>query len=274
MMLQENAKVMWNQKVGPGYYRLGLGCNEGYARTIPGQFVMLRLVDQTFPLLSRPFSVHRLIVSQGRIKGLEILYKVIGRCTQRFSRLVQNDSLQLLGPLGRGFEIVDAARIYYLAAGGVGVAPMVFLASCLKTQGVDMSGCTLFLGARTEADLLCRDDFRALGVRIQVTTEDGSTGERGLVTHSLKAAVASKRPDMLLACGPVEMLAHVGRMAHKYAVPCQVSIETMMACGMGACLGCAIEAKDSPSKYLHACLDGPVFAAQHLKLDLMVKKSI
>lgn len=270
MMLQENAKVMWNQKVGPGYYRLGLGCNEGYARTVPGQFVMLRLVDQAFPLLSRPFSIHRLIVSQGRIKGLEILYKVIGRCTQRFSRLAQNDSLQLLGPLGRGFEIVDAAQIYYLAAGGVGVAPMAFLASCLKTQGVDMSECTLFLGARTDADLLCRDDFSALGIRIHVTTEDGSTGERGRVTDSLKKALSSKRPDMLLACGPVEMLAHVGRLALKYAVPCQVSIETMMACGMGACLGCAIEAKESPSTYLHACLDGPVFAAHHLKLDLLV----
>ena len=273
-MRQENAKVMWNQKVGPGCYRMGLGCNAGYARTVAGQFVMLRLADQTSPLLSRPFSVHRLIVSQGRIKGLEILYKVIGRCTQRFSRRVQNDSVQLLGPLGRGFEIADAAQVYYLAAGGIGVAPIFFLASCLKTQGVDMSECTLFLGARTEADLLCRDDFSALGIRIQVTTEDGSAGARGLVTHSLKKALASKRPDMIMACGPVAMLAHAGHLAHKYAVPCQVSIETLMACGMGACLGCAIEAKDSPSKYLHACLDGPVFAAHHLKLDLMVKTSI
>jgi len=269
MILQKNAKVLWNKKVGPAHYRLGLECKSGFAHSVPGQFVMLRLAEQTFPLLSRPFSVHRLIAPQGRLTGLEILYQVIGKCTQRFSRLVEKEHVQLLGPLGNGFQITDAARSYYLAAGGIGVAPMVFLASYLKAQGADMSDCTLFLGARTESDLLCRADFKALGVRVRVATEDGSTGDRGFVTQSLKKGLAADKPDMLLACGPVGMLAHVGRMARQYAVPCQVSIETTMACGMGACLGCAVEAGPDFSKYLHACLDGPVFAAQDLDLEAL-----
>jgi dihydroorotate dehydrogenase electron transfer subunit len=124
----------------------------------------------------------------------------------------------------------------------------------------------VFIGGRTKDDLLCRDDFVQLGLKVETTTDDGSDGDQCLVTHPLAVAVDQRRPDLIVACGPMAMLDCVIGIAEKHHIPCQVSIETMMACGMGACLGCAVEARVDQSGYLHACLDGPVFNAADLKL--------
>jgi dihydroorotate dehydrogenase electron transfer subunit len=112
---------------------------------------------------------------------------------------------------------------------------------------------------------LCRNDFATLGLTVHASTDDGSDGDQCLVTHPLEEAIESHSPDMIVACGPMEMLACVIGIVDKHRVPCQVSIETMMACGMGACLGCAVEGRDTSERYLHACLDGPVFDAAVLK---------
>ena len=109
------------------------------------------------------------------------------------------------------------------------------------------------------------EDFNQLGIAVQTTTDDGSAGDQCLVTHPVEELIAASKPDLLVACGPMGMLACTVGIAEKYEVPCQVSIETMMACGMGACLGCAVEGLEQPDRFLHACLDGPVFDASELK---------
>jgi len=114
--------------------------------------------------------------------------------------------------------------------------------------------------------LLCNHEFTRLGFKTQITTEDGSAGDHCLITDPLKEAVKEKRPDIIYACGPVPMLKHVADIAEKYAVPCQISTETIMACGIGACLGCVVERKGSFDKYLHVCKDGPVFNANVIKI--------
>ena len=266
MMYREKANVLWNSKVGPSYYRIGLTCHEEYSRATPGQFVMIHFHDQMAPFLPRPFSIHRLITKQNRTLGIELLCKVVGEGTRKLSMLKKDDVLDLLGPLGTGFSFSDHYRRIFIVAGGIGVAPMPFLASYLKTNGVDPFECTVFLGGRSKDDLLCKDDFSRIGMKIHITTDDGSKGEKCLITHPLEIVARKEPPDIIYACGPLEMLKCVIGIAEKLNVPCQVSIETMMACGMGACLGCAVEKNEAPVSYLHACLDGPVFESRILKL--------
>lgn len=265
-MYQEKVKVLWNNKVGPAYYRIGLTCHRGYSRAAPGQFIMLRFPDQISPLLRRPFSIHRLITTNGRTKGIELLYKVVGDGTKKLSGHKKGDIVDILGPLGNGFSFLDHYQRIFIVAGGIGVAPMLFLASYLQIKGVNLSGCTVFLGGRSKNDLLCRDDFVEIGMKMHITTDDGSAGDQCFVTHPLENALEERRPDIIYACGPLEMLKCIVGIAEKHAVPCQISIETIMACGMGACLGCAVESKEASDNYKHACMDGPVFDASMLKI--------
>jgi dihydroorotate dehydrogenase electron transfer subunit len=265
-MHQELSKVLFNERVGPSYYKIGLSCSEHYSMAKPGQFIMLRTTGQAGPLLRRPFSIHNLIAADGVAEGLELLYKVVGRGTAALALRKPGDIVDILGPLGSGFLIPSGARHIYIAGGGIGVAPLVFLVSQLHRQNVDLTNCRVFIGGRTQKDLLCLGDFVQLGVSVQTTTDDGSAGDQCLVTHPLEKAVEHLAPDIIAACGPVEMLVCIIGIAEKYGVPCQVSIETMMACGMGACLGCAVEGRERRDRYLHACLDGPVFDAAMLKI--------
>jgi len=230
-----------------------------------GQFIMLRTTRQTQPLLRRPFSIHNLIINSGVTEGLEILYKVVGQGTALLERQKPGDIVDIFGPLGSGFLIPRQAGRIYFVAGGIGVAPLVFLVSQLGRRNIDLSDCRAFIGGRKREDLLCLDDFIQHGVSVQTTTDDGSAGDQCLVTHPLEDVVEQTKPDIIVACGPMEMLACIIGITEKFDVPCQVSIETMMACGMGACLGCAVEGRDQPDRYLHTCLDGPVFDAAELK---------
>jgi dihydroorotate dehydrogenase electron transfer subunit len=258
-MYQEKVKVLWNRSVGPGYYRMGLTCHHRYKDAGPGQFIMLRFPGQITPFLRRPFSIHQLIYDKDRIIGIEILYKVVGEGTEKLSGLQVDEDLDILGPLGNGFAFSGHYKTVYLVAGGIGVAPMVFLASYLKSKGVDIGKSQIFLGGRSSDDLLCRDDFLNIGINIQATTDDGSEGDQCFITHPLEIASKKDRPDIIYACGPIDMLKCVVGIAVKYNVPCQISVETVMACGMGACLGCAVEKKGPGKAYMHACMDGPVF---------------
>jgi len=264
-MFQQQVKVLFNHQVGPAYYKIGLACSEHYAMAKAGQFIMLRITRQTQPLLRRPFSIYNLILADGVPQGLEVLYKVVGQGTAMLARQRPGEIVDVLGPLGSGFLIPRQARRIYFVAGGIGVAPLVFLASQLSRRGLNLSDCRAFIGGRNKADLLCQNEFKQLGVAVQTTTDDGSAGDQCLITHPLEVVMEQITPDIIVACGPMEMLSCVIGITEKYKVPCQVSIETLMACGMGACLGCAVETRDQPGHYRHACQDGPVFDASELK---------
>jgi dihydroorotate dehydrogenase electron transfer subunit len=264
-MLQERAEILWNRQVGPSAYKIGLACSRQYAQARPGQFVMLGFSGRLDPFLRRPFSIHSVIPTAGVDEAIELLYKVVGKATQTLCLQQPGKMVNLLGPLGNGFRIPADARRIYLAAGGIGVAPLLFLVSRLYHGNIAPVDCRLFLGGRTKDDILCRDDFLKLGVSISTTTDDGSDGDQCLVTQPLEIAIEQCRPDIVYACGPAAMLACVVGIAEKNGLPCQVSIETMMACGMGACLGCAIESRIESGKYWHGCVDGPVFDAKLLK---------
>ena len=162
------------------------------------------------------------------------------------------------------FSIQSDHKRIYLVAGGIGIAPFVFLARHLMRQGIRSQQITLFIGARSSDDLLCLGMFEDLSIDIEISTDDGSAGKQSLVTRPLDEAFAHIRPDVIFACGPVPMLREVMKLSKQRKIPCQVSIETMMACGMGACLGCAVEQSKTQAAYLHACMDGPVFDADRI----------
>ncbi|UCF91771.1 MAG: dihydroorotate dehydrogenase electron transfer subunit [Desulfobacterales bacterium] len=264
-MLRDQARVLWNQQVAPSCYRMALSCHSSYSQADPGQFVMVRLADRRDPLLRRPFSIHSLITENGVTIGIELLYKVIGVGTEILSRQKAGAVVDILGPLGKGFTIPDRFQRIFIVAGGIGVAPMVFLVARLRTRKADLADCKAFLGGKSKDDLLCQADLVRLGIPVHLTTDDGSCGDQCLVTHPVEMDIKQHRPEIIYACGPTAMLECVWGIAAKYGITCQVSIEAMMACGMGACLGCAVESRRPPGAYLHACLDGPVFDAQTLK---------
>jgi len=267
-MFQQKAKILWNEAAGPAIYRIGLRCPSGFRRAKPGQFVMLRISDGVDPLLRRPFSIYKPIVKNNRTIGIELLYKVVGKGTSVLAGRTQGDTMDILGPLGSAFRLPPGASSVFIVAGGIGVAPMVFLAQYLINNGLDAADCLVFLGGRTREELLCGDDFASMGLSVHKTTDDGSAGDQCLVTHPVEIALAENRPDIVFACGPAEMLSCVIGILDAHEVACQVSVETMMACGMGACLGCAVTARDRSDTYYHACLDGPVFDSDRIRLDL------
>jgi dihydroorotate dehydrogenase electron transfer subunit len=263
-MIVQDTTILWNQPAAPGYYRMGLACAGGFDAAKPGQFIMLRIGTTASPLLRRPFSLLGLIREADRVTGIEILFKVVGKGTQKLSRCRKGERLSVIGPLGNGFLVPDGCRHLILVAGGVGVPPIRFLAQSLLERDGALDRCVVFIGGRTKDDLVCIGEFDLPGFLLDISTDDGSQGHRGVVTRSLQRALDQGPVDLVCACGPLPMLKAVAAITAARKIPCQVSIEAMMACGMGACLGCAVEVRDDDARYRHVCMDGPVFDAHRL----------
>ena len=209
--------------------------------------------------LRRPFSICDADPATG---ALTILYKEVGRGTAAMAPLAPGDEVSLLGPLGRGFPLPPPDATPLLAGGGYGVAPLFFLARTILARD-GRREIHLFVGGRTAADLLLLDDFRALGVEVHPATNDGSLGERGLVTAPLDAFLAARggRPVVLCACGPAPMLRALDERALAGGFPAWLSLDRRMACGVGACCGCAqkVRGPDGAVRVAMVCSDGPVF---------------
>lgn len=262
MYQQIMATITDHRPVAPGYQRMVLRCPADYTAARPGQFVMLDVRGERL-LLRRPFSIHRLTVSDDGRTEIAILYKIVGEGTAALARRTLGERLDILGPLGQGFRVREDYRRIFIAAGGIGVAPMVYLLEHLARTH-DLRACEIFLGGRTREDILCLEDFSRLGVRVHRTTDDGSDGAQCFLTHPLEYEAQGRPPDIIYACGPMDMLSCVAGIAARLEVPCQVSIESVMACGVGACLGCAVRGL-SEDGYLHVCKDGPVFDAAQMR---------
>lgn len=264
-MIVQDTTILWNQPVATGYYRMGLACDHGFDTAKPGQFIMLRVGARGNPLLRRPFSLLGLIREKGQVTGIEILYKVVGKGTRQLSECQAGERLSVIGPLGNAFLVPDTCRQLILVAGGVGVPPIRFLAQSLLEKDGALDRCVVFIGGRTQDDLVCISEFDLPGFLLDISTDDGSKGHQGVVTQSLTRALDQGPADLVCACGPLPMLKAVAAIARARGIACQVSIEAMMACGMGACLGCAVEVQDDDARYRHVCMDGPVFDAHRLE---------
>jgi len=251
---QQKAEIVRTEKLTADIYRFTLKALDIAAGSRPGQFIMVRAGEGLDPLLRRPFSIHQ--VAEGGL--VQILFKVIGKGTQALASLQPGQHMDVLGPLGRGF-VHNGQNEHYLVGGGIGIAPLLFLARQLLEKN-EPSAIKVFLGARTKDEIaVLADDFFNIGLGIETATEDGSLGRHGLVTDLL-APLQEGNPVMVYACGPYPMLRAVVGVSRDRNWACQASLETIMACGLAACLGCAVQRADM-NGYVHVCKDGPVFDA-------------
>jgi dihydroorotate dehydrogenase electron transfer subunit len=249
---QRKAKIIRSERLTHDIMRLTLLAPEIARAASPGQFVMLRVSDAGFdPLLRRPFSIYH-TTADGQV---QLMYKVVGKGTRILAGMGPGGHLDLVGPLGQGFTFGEEASC--LIGGGMGAAPLFFLAaSLLRLGNVPL----IFLGARNREELgAIVPAFLELGVKVATATDDGSAGHHGYVVDLL-VTEQDEAPRTIYSCGPYPMLRAVSQLCHLRSLKCQVSLETMMACGISACLGCAIPGV-SLNGYLHVCKDGPVFSA-------------
>ncbi len=281
-MYKELCKIIDNKQVAPGHYVLKLKTTSIAKKAQPGQFVqILCSMDSMDPLLPRPFSfldVEKDVIS--------ILYHVVGKGTGILSKLEKGKSLSVLGPLGNGFTKGPWSTVHgsqskkstvMMVGGGVGIPPLYHLAKTLiKEKLIEKNNIEIFLGARNKSLLLCESEFKKLGVQLHISTDDGSKGHKGYITQLLTKklkAVDSGLSTMVYTCGPTVMMKAVALASAEFNTPCQVSVEVPMACGFGACLGCAIKVRPlstvdrGPStdfRYAIACTEGPVFKGSEI----------
>ena len=224
---------------------------------IPGQFVEVKVPNSEMTYLRRPISINDVNREQNE---LHLLIACIGDGTRRLGTLRIGETVSVMLPLGNGFTLPDSPeKRYLLVGGGVGVAPLLYLGKEIRRMGGEP--CFL-LGARSHKDLLLIEEFRKVG-KVCITTEDGSDGEKGFVTNH--SVLAKERFEMICTCGPKPMMAAVARYARKENIDCEVSLENMMACGIGACLCCV---EDTTEGHLCVCKDGPVININKLKWQI------
>ena len=242
------------ERIHERYVLIRLTDDKPLPEMLPGQFVEIRVDGSPTTFLRRPISINFVDTEANE---LWLLVAVVGDGTRQLSRLQKGDTLNCLLPLGNGFTMPQkqAERIL-LVGGGVGVAPLLYLGQEMKLMGAEP---TFLLGARSAKDLLMLDAFKAVG-RVFITTEDGSKGEKGFVTdHSIWQQESF---DLVSTCGPGPMMKAVARLSKEKGVPCEVSLENRMACGVGACLCCVEKTKDKGN--VCVCTEGPVFDAERI----------
>lgn len=253
--IQSSIPIISHQNVVASYYRLKFHSSQIARSAKAGQFihVLPRQSSAFDPLLRRAFS----IVSVENDE-FEILYRVEGRGTMQMAQWKNGDMVDVIGPLGNGFApLPEPPQKAILVGGGVGVPPLAMLASTRLPQHSALA----LIGARSAQEVICRDDFAKYEVPLQIATDDGSLGHHGFVTDLLKIELERGSKATVYACGPLPMLRATAKLCEKFQVPCQVSLEENMPCGVGVCNGCVIAvngAGDEYGRYRRICVEGPV----------------
>jgi len=251
------ARIAENRALGGGYFVLRLAGCASLSAAKPGQFVMIRGAWGRDPLLPRAFSLMSVSAAGGTA---DILAKTVGRGTALLERALPGAEIDVLGPLGTSFPAPEPDAIDLLVAGGVGLPPLYMQGELAAAQRL-VAHSELLYGGRGAPDLVLLGEMKAMGLALHLTTEDGAVGTKGLVTRVLEARLDAHRGKRVrvMGCGPNAMLWAVARLAREREVPCFISLEEQMACGIGVCLGCAIPARSRPYRYV--CSNGPVFDA-------------
>ena len=258
-MILTRAHVLKQKRVAQDEYLLELECPEVAQLAKPGQFITLKLDRRDDPLLRRPFSIHYVDKEAGI---LFIYYQVLGKTTEEMSTLKEEESFSILGPLGKGFDYeVENSKIL-LIGGGLGQAPLAFLASELEKKGNNIRA---LVGAKTSLGLNNMECLGSSCEQTYLTTEDGSAGTCGRVTDCWDEAYYDFKPDRIYACGPTPMLKALKEKLQNENIFCEISLEEKMACGIGACLGCTCK-KTEKDFFFHVCKDGPVFRLEEVDL--------
>lgn len=287
-----DSKIEINEQLSADIYHMVLNCPEIAATAKPGQFIHIRCSDGLSPLLRRPISIAMADIDTGTI---EIIYRVVGEGTKILARKKKGETLDIMGPLGKGFPIPEGIKFPAIVGGGIGVAPLLFLAKAINTANKRETAGIIFAGFSSDDETFGTFFMEDCGFKLEICTDDGSRGYKGFPTdllekyindrkiendtvsvNSSKEIIGPMSPhveikaggknaiDIIYACGPKPLLAKVKSIAAGAGIPACLSLEERMACGVGACLGCAV--KSAEGGYMKVCKDGPVFEASQVEI--------
>jgi len=249
----EDLKVIENKRLNKDFFIIELEGNTKIPDLKPGQFIQVRVDGSPETFLRRPISVHDVDYIKNTLK---ILIQIAGKGTETLSKIESGDTLNIIYPLGNSFSLPANGNKILLVGGGCGIAPLLFLGRYLKSNGFVPD---ILLGFRNKDRIIEFEEYLQIG-NVFITTEDGSMGEKGYVTtHSI---FATNEYDKIYCCGPDRMMKAIADYCKKKEIVCEVSLENLMACGIGACLCCVV---DTVRGNLCTCIDGPVFNVNDLK---------
>lgn len=255
-LYNESAPILVNEEMGCNIWLMTVEAPRIAADARPGQFVHVRIPGMDDHILRRPLGIYAADKEAGTV---DMMYQVLGYGTDRMTQLVPGEAVELIGPVGRGWEVPEGAKRALVVAGGVGSAPLYPLIEELTERGVEVHA---VLGASTVDALVARERYEGvLGCAPACSTDDGTYGHAGFCTPLVEAALTEAAEsgnyfDYVACCGPEPLMRLVASMAEEAGVFCEVSLERRMACGVGACLSCVVDTVDGKKR---ACVDGPVF---------------
>ena len=267
--LQDIYKVISNEKLCPKFYRLCIDAKPIAQKVLPGQFIHIRTNDGLEPFFRRPFSVYR------AKKHVEIFYEVVGLGTRLMSLMGKGDDIDVLGPIGTPFNMPPTGtKQVVMIAGGIGIAPFLILSDVLRGEHSRLPAgearafpsmeLILLYGGRTKRHVYKMKEFKDNGCKVHVATDDGSVGAKGRVSKLFSKIKLDPKTTFLYTCGPTPMMASVQAFAKKYKLKGEAACEEVMACALGACLGCSIKTTNG---YKTVCYDGPVFDLHEVIFD-------
>ena len=263
MPVDVKAKIIEKVELIPGIFKISVNAHKLVERAKPGHFVEIRVNDDIEPFLRRPISIHNLERNSGK---LEFIFQVKGKGTQILSKKNVGDVIDIIGPLGNGTFEFSKYNNLGIIGGGIGVFPLYELAKEAKFEDRNIN---TYLGFRNKDFVVLEEEFKNVSNNIEVTTDDGSYSQKGFAIDLLKRDIEQNKIDCIYACGPLPMLKAVKQLAEEKNIPCQISLEERMGCGLGVCLGCAVKTAQSPKdapEYVHVCKAGPVFDATYVEI--------
>ena len=257
MPVQLQSKLIKKEQLKSDIFKFSLSAKEIVDVARPGQFIEIRVTEGLDPFLRRPISIYNMDKEKGI---LEIIFRIQGRGTEILSRKKEGDLVDIVGPLGYGTFKFEGYKNIAILGGGIGVFPLYELAkNALRETTVNT-----YLGFRDKEAVLLEEEFEKVSNKLVITTDDGSYKIHGFAINELKKDLEEGKIDAIFACGPLPLLRAVKNLAKEKDIPCQISLEEKMGCGIGACLGCAVKTAKSlqnAPEYWHVCKAGPVFNA-------------
>ena len=260
--VQVFSKLNKVQKLKEDIFKFSVEAKEITNQAMPGQFIEIRVSEGIEPFLRRPISIHNIDKEKGI---LEFIFQVKGKGTTLLSKKKEGDLIDIIGPLGYGNFDYSKFQNLAIIGGGIGIFPLYELAKNAKKDGKNVN---TYLGFRNKDLVILEDDFKNVSNNLCIATDDGSYGKNGFVINFLKEDIEGGKIDSIYACGPIPMLRAVKELAVEKNIPCQVSLEEKMACGMGVCIGCSVKKAESSKEnpeYVNVCKAGPVFDANYVE---------
>ena len=258
MPIHAKCKLVKKEKLKEDIFKFGIESEEIAKNAKPGQFLEIRVTDEIEPLLRRPISIYNI---DGNL--VEFIFQVKGKGTEILKTKEVGEYIDILGPLGKGtFEYKNKKNIAIIG-GGIGVFPLYELAKEAK----ESANVNIYLGFRSKDFVVLEEEYSKVSDKLVITTDDGSYKEKGFAIDFLKQDIEKENIDGIFACGPLTMLKAVQAFAKEKKIPCQISLEERMSCGIGACLGCAVKVNAGEQLvYTHVCKAGPVFDANVVEI--------